>query len=116
MQLIPLDLVLATTIPVLVGVNASVGFYALRNRPTRAGTRWFGALGAFVGLFTACPTCAGFFLASTLGGFGATTLALGLAPFQALFIATAIPVLVIAPVLTARSIGAFMSAACKVAR
>jgi MFS family permease len=101
-------------IPVLVGINASVAFYALRNRPAGAGTRWFGALGAFVGLFTACPTCAGFFLASLLGGFGATTLALGLAPFQALFIAIALPALVIAPVLTARNMKSFIYSSCKV--
>ena len=114
MQVIPLDLVLAAMIPVLVGINASVAYYALRNRPTGAGTKWFGALGAFVGLFTACPTCAGFFLASVLGGFGATTLALGLAPFQALFIAIAIPALAITPVLTARNIKSSIYSSCKV--
>jgi hypothetical protein len=114
MQLIPLDLVLAAMIPVLVGINVSVAYYALRNRPSGAGTRWFGALGAFVGLFTACPTCAGFFLASLVGGFGATTLALGLAPFQALFIAIAIPALVIGPFLTARNIRSFIYSSCKV--
>ncbi len=113
MQVIPLDLVLATMIPAMVGINASVGYYALKNRPTGARTRWFGALGAFVGLFTACPTCAGFFLASMLGGFGATTLALGLAPFQALFISVAIPALAIAPVLTARNIRGFVYSSCK---
>ena len=101
MQIIPLDIILAVVIPILVGINASVAYSALRNRPTRAGLGWFGALGASVGLFTSCPTCAGLFLASTFGGLGAASLAVSLAPFQAAFIAVALPVLAITPVLTA---------------
>jgi len=55
------------------------------------------ACGAAVGLFTACPTCAGFFLAESIGGIGATTLAVALTPYQALFIAVSIPLLVAMP-------------------
>ncbi|MDG7022257.1 MAG: hypothetical protein JRN07_02535, partial [Nitrososphaerota archaeon] len=55
------------------------------------------ACGAAVGLFTACPTFAGFFLAESIGGLGATTLAVALAPYQALFIGVSIPLLVVMP-------------------
>jgi len=113
MQIIPLDIILALVIPILVGINAAVAYSAMRNRPTGAGLGWFGALGASVGLFTSCPTCAGLFLASSLGGLGATSLAISLAPFQAAFIVVALPVLAITPVLTAGSVRRTIQSGCK---
>jgi len=63
-----------------------------------------GGLGAIVALFTACPTCAGFFLLTMLGLTGAVTFALTLSSLQSLFIAIGLPLLMIAPIVTARRI------------
>jgi len=56
--IIPLNLILLIVVSWLVGLNAGLSVFAYRNRPTRAGGRWFSVLGAAVGLFTGFPTCA----------------------------------------------------------
>jgi hypothetical protein len=96
-QLVPLSLLLLFIVPPLVGLNISITLFSVRRTVARVTGRWMMACGAAVGLFTACPTCAGFFLAESLGGVGATTLAVALAPYQALFIAVSIPILVVTP-------------------
>ena len=73
----------------------------------------FLSLAAVVGLFTACPTCAGLFLASSVGGIG-TTLAVALAPYQLLFIAVTVPVLLLGPLFTALSVKRTYEASCSV--
>jgi len=57
-----------------------------------------------VGLFTACPSCAGFFMLTMLGLGGAVGLALTLSSLQAAFIAMGFPILVMTPILTSRRI------------
>jgi hypothetical protein len=69
----------------------------VRRTVAKVTGRWMVACGAAVGLFTACPTCAGFFLAESVGGIGATTLAVALAPYQAIFIVVSIPLLILMP-------------------
>ncbi len=103
--LIPLNVVLLFVVSWLVGLNASVAAFAYRNRPQMAGGRWIGGLGAIIGLFTACPTCAGFFLLTILGLSSAVSLALTLSSLQGLFILAGIPLLAVAPLLTTRKIG-----------
>lgn len=100
-QLLPLDLVFAAMIPLLVGLNAAVASHAVRNNALRSNARWLGPVGVVTGLFTGCPTCAGLFLAGTVGGVGATTLAVALAPYQLVMVAVTIPVLVVSPYLMA---------------
>ena len=102
--IIPLDLILVFTLSWLVGLNAAVSTYAYACLPAKADGRWIGGLGAFVGLFTVCPTCAGFFLLATAGLTGAASLALTLSSLQAIFIAIGIPILAITPILTSRRI------------
>jgi len=104
LQFIPLDLAFLVLLPVLVGLNVSVGSFAFRNRPKQRGGAWLGGLGALVALFTSCPTCAGYFLAGAVGGVGATSIAVVLAPYQLLFIAVSVPVLVAAPILAASAL------------
>jgi hypothetical protein len=84
-------------VPPLVGLNLSIALFSVRRTVAKVTGRWMVACGAAVGLFTACPTCAGFFLAESVGGIGATTLAVALAPYQALFIAVSIPLLILMP-------------------
>ncbi len=96
-QLVPLSLLLLFIVPPLVGLNVSIALFSVRRTVAKLTGRWMVACGAAVGLFTACPTCAGLFLAESVGGIGATTLAVALAPYQALFIAVSIPLLVAMP-------------------
>jgi hypothetical protein len=102
--IVPVNLILLSTVSWLVGLNAAIATYAYTHRSTNVGSHWVGGLGAIVALFTACPTCAGFFLLTMLGLTGAVTLVLTLSTLQSLFIAIGLPLLVIAPVATARRI------------
>jgi hypothetical protein len=96
-QLAPLSILLLFIVPPLVGLNLSIALFSVKKTVAKVTGRWMVACGAAVGLFTACPTCAGFFLAESVGGLGATTLAVALAPYQALFIAVSIPLLILMP-------------------
>jgi hypothetical protein len=96
-QLVPLSVLLLFVVPPLVGLNLSIALFSVRRTVARVTGRWMVACGAAVGLFTACPTCAGFFLAESIGGIGATAFAVALAPYQALFIVVSIPLLVLMP-------------------
>ena len=103
-QLVPLSLLLLFIVPPLVGLNVSIALFSVRRTVGRLTGRWMVACGAAVGLFTACPTCAGLFLAESVGGIGATTLAVALAPYQTLFIAVTIPILLAMPLFFAARI------------
>jgi hypothetical protein len=113
LQVIPLDLLFLIVIPILVGANTALASYALRNRPRGTGGMWLGGVGAIVGLFTACPTCAGYFLAGTLGGLGGSSLAFALAPFQLAFILMSIPLLFVSLFATAFSVKRAFVASCR---
>jgi len=101
---IPVNLILLFAVSWLVGLNAAVATYAYNHRSSSVGNQWMGGLGAIVALFTACPTCAGFFLLTMLGLTGAVTFALALSSLQSLFIVVGLPLLMIAPIVTARRI------------
>ena len=112
MQLLPLTLLFIFLVPVLVGFNVVLSFHALRLSSFPQTGRWLATSGAVFGLFTACPTCAGLFLAGSIGGVG-TTLALALAPFQLLFVAVTLPVLLFGPLFTALSVKKSYEASCR---
>ena len=112
MELVPLTLLFLFLIPILVGFNVVLSYYALRVSSFPVRGRWLAGSGAVIGLFTACPTCAGLFLAGSLGVSGAT-LAVALAPYQILFIAITLPVLVLGPVFTALSVKRSYEASCR---
>lgn len=103
LQLLPFDLLFAVVIPILVGLNAAVASHSLRSRAVRGNVGLVGSLGALVGVFTGCPTCAGLSLVSAAGGLGASTFAIALAPYQMLFVVVSIPVLVASPLVIAYS-------------
>jgi hypothetical protein len=113
MVLVPLTLLFVFVVPLLVGFNVALSYFAFRQSTFPMSERWLLGSGAVVGLFTACPTCAGLFLASSIGGVG-TTLAIALAPFQLLFVAVTIPVLMAGPVLTALTVKRSYEASCRV--
>jgi len=113
MVLVPLSLMFLFVVPILVGFNVALSYYAFRQSSFPMSGRWLLSSGAVVGLFTACPTCAGLFLASSLGGVG-TTLAIALAPYQLLFVAITIPVLLLGPLFTALSVKRSYEASCRI--
>jgi len=113
MVLVPLSLLFLFVVPILVGFNVALSYYALRQSSFPMSGRWLVGSGAVVGLFTACPTCAGLFLAGSIGGIG-TTLAVTLAPYQLLFIAVTIPVLLVGPLFTALSVKRSYEASCRI--
>jgi hypothetical protein len=102
--IIPTNLILLVTVSWLVGLNAGIGVFAYKNRPEAANRRWMWGFGAIVGLFTACPSCAGFFLLTMLGLTGAVGLALTFSSLQGAFIGVGLPILIITPILTSRRI------------
>ena len=111
-QILPLTLLTLVVVSGLVALNLSLTYYAWRNRPSISKQSWSVGLGAAVGLFTGCPTCAGLFLANIIGGAGATTLALTLAPFQFLLISITIPVLLMTPYMILGNIAKALGGSC----
>jgi hypothetical protein len=106
--IIPLNVILATIVSLLVGFNVALSIYAFRlKKSLQTKTSLAAGIGATSGLFVGCPTCAGSLISALLGigiaGAGGTSASV-LAPFQTLFIAASIPVLVVAPFLIGRSI------------
>lgn len=104
--LIPLNLVLLFGVSWLVGLNAAAVGYSLKHRTQSVSPRWVGGIGAAVGLFTACPTCAGFFFLEALGVSSAASLSLTLASLQGIFVVIGIPILLFALLLNSRQVQA----------
>lgn len=114
-QLLPLTILLMVLVPVLVALNLAVAIHSFRQRSMRTGG-WVGSVGAFVGLLTGCPTCAGYFLLSAAGGLGVTAFTFVLDPYQTLFVAVSIPLLLGGPFLTAYGLKRGFAARCEVVR
>lgn len=114
LQLLPLDALFAVVVPLLVGLNVAVSAYAVGEKALRRDAGLLGSVGILAGLFTGCPTCAGIFFAGAAGGLGATTLAIALAPYQMLFVAVSIPVLVLSPFVVASLSAKAALASCAV--
>jgi hypothetical protein len=110
--LIPMTVVLLVATSLLVGLNFALAGFAFGSRAKGLGRGWVGGLGAVVGLFTGCPTCAGLFFANFLGGTGAVSFATLLGYYQPAFILLSIPVLLAAPYLTSRSLSRVYREGC----
>lgn len=102
--LIPLNLILLFCVSWLVGLNSATVGYSLKHRAHSNSPRWVGGIGAAVGLFTACPACAGFLFLEASGVSSAATLSLTLASLQGIFVLIGIPILVLALVLNSRRV------------
>ena len=101
LQIIPINLVLQLIVSYLVALNTSIAVsaYAISKKG-----RGMSTIGAAVGLFIACPTCAGTFLSVFVGTASGIALSIALAQMQTLFIAISIPVLLITPYLMAKKL------------
>lgn len=112
-QLLPLTILLIVIVPVLVTLNLAVAIHSFRQKSMRTGG-WVGSVGAFIGLLTGCPTCAGYFLVSAVGGLGVTAFTFVLDPYQMLFVVVSIPLLLVGPFLTAYGLKRGFGARCEV--
>ncbi|HZY95198.1 MAG TPA: hypothetical protein VFE98_10155 [Candidatus Bathyarchaeia archaeon] len=110
---VPLNIILMFVVSWLVGFNAAIGWYAYDNRSLKVRRGWLSALGASAGLFTACPTCAGFFLSSLVGLSGVFSITAGFTWLQGTLVAVGMVLLSAAPILTTRTIAG--SRACSLA-
>ena len=104
--IVPLNVALLFTVSWLVGLNAAVVYttYIQRRVTTRA--KWLGGLGGFLGLFTVCPSCAGYFLLTVIGLSSGASVALTLASLQGVFVLAGVPILVTALLLNTRQFAA----------
>lgn len=92
--IIPLNLIIASVITVLVGLNTTLNIYLLsRQRSIKLSKRnFFGAVGISAGLFVGCPTCTGSLFYS-LVGISSLVLFTSLNLYQILFVLISIPML-----------------------
>lgn len=111
---IPLTVILLFAVATLVGLNLALVSFAYDNRAQGVGRGWLGGLGAMIGLFTGCPTCAGLFFANFLGGSGAVTFATLLGYYQPVFILLSLPILAVTPYLVSRSLSKVFRNGCVV--
>jgi len=101
LQIIPINLVLQIIVSYLVGLNMAIAIsaYTISKKD-----RGFSSIGAVTGLFIACPTCAGTFLSIFIGTASGIALTIALVQLQTLFIAIAIPILIITPFVMAKKL------------
>jgi hypothetical protein len=111
---VPLTVLLLVATSVLVGLNFSLARFAFDSRTRGVGRGWVGGIGAVVGLFTGCPTCAGLFFANFLGGAGAVSFATILGYYQPVFVLLSIPVLLVTPFMISRSLSKVFNQGCVV--
>jgi hypothetical protein len=110
--LIPLTVILLVAVSGLVGLNFALAAFAFDTRAKTTSRVWLGGLGAIVGLFTGCPTCAGLAFASLFGASGTLSYVLVLTAYQPVFIGLSIPLLVATPYLISRSLSKVYSGGC----
>lgn len=101
LQIIPINLILQTTVSYLVGLNAAIAANAFSILKKGTG---IGSISATTGLFIACPTCAGTFLSLFVSTSGTVAFTLAITQIQTLLIAVSIPLLVFTPVIMAKKI------------
>ena len=103
--IIPLNLLLAITVSLLVGFNFTLNLHFLRMFKYQYSRKFsvVSTFGVFNGLFIGCPTCAGS-LFSYIVGFGTSAAISVLAPYQSIFIAISIPLLIATPLMIIRKI------------
>jgi hypothetical protein len=110
---IPVNLLVTFVVSTLVGFNTVLSVYAFANRPkfitaTSGSSSVLSVLGATTSLFTACPTCASFYIFNIMTGSLASTIAAFAVVYYILFVAISIPLLLVTPFITALSIRRIM--------
>lgn len=108
---IPANTLILAAVSALVGLNATLIVCEYRNRPRGASGRWLLGVGAFTGLFTACPTCAGLFFSAFVVGLGSSALVV-LPSTQLYFVLGTVLLLIGGLYLSARVLGQGMGVRC----
>jgi len=111
--IVPLNMILLIAVSWLVGLNVAIATSSYRNQSNIARSKWLGGLGAIVGLFGACPTCAGFFLLTMLGLAGGVAFALTLSSLQVVFLTVGVPMLLLTPITTAWNVPQGCATSCR---
>ena len=101
LQIIPINLILQIIVSYLVGLNTTIAVNAFSILKKGSSV---GSIAAIIGLFIACPTCAGTFLSLFVSVSGAIAFTLAITQLQTIFIAITIPLLIITPIMMARRI------------
>ncbi len=114
--IVPVNTILLLVVSWLVGLNVAIATYSYTNQSPSARGKWFGGLGAIVGLLSVCPTCAGFLLLTMLGLAGAVTFALTLSSLQVVFLAVGLPLLLLTPIITAWRVPQSRATSCNLLR
>jgi hypothetical protein len=109
---IPANILILAMVSALVGLNATLIACEYHNRPRGASGRWLLGLGAFTGLFTACPTCAGLFFSAIVVGLGSSALVV-LPSTQLYFVIGTILVLIGGLYLSTRMLGEAVLGHCR---
>lgn len=112
--IIPLNLLIATTLSTLVGLNTSLNIYLLSKRKSvkLSKKNFLGVLGISTGLFVGCPTCTGSLFYS-LVGFSSLILFSSLNFYQIIFVAISIPMLFISLIIMMRVLQKSFLNTCK---
>jgi hypothetical protein len=111
-QLTPLSGLVMILVSSLVGLNLALLYRAIRQSNPMSGTEGAerkrgtlgGMLGAGVGLFAGCPTCAAAFFLSMIAGSGATVLSAFVAKYQPLILGLTVPLLLASVLWQSKSI------------
>lgn len=107
-QLIPISVLLMVCVSILVGLNVTLLYraYVLSSSKTASSSKGTigSMIGAGLGLFAGCPTCAATFLLSTIAGTGSIALAGYIFAYQPLIVALTLPLLFFSILWQARSI------------
>ena len=114
--IIPANVLIMLTVSSLVGINVAIAWYTFTKRPKHNSAHWLGGLGAIIGLFTGCPTCAGLFLGSMIQAAGTVAIASVLAEYQPVFILMTIPLLLASTYLVIRMLRLTLYGSCNVVR
>ena len=108
LELIPLSLMLMILVSTLVGLNVTLlheSYSLSKSRQSSTGRGFLGSVvGAMLGLFVGCPTCAATFLLSMVAGTGSLAFAGLVFAYQPLIAAVTIPLLLFSVLWQANSI------------
>ena len=118
LQLIPISILTMILVSVLVGLNVSLLYSSIKQTrtdryltPSPGSGKKFatGALGASLGLFAGCPTCAAAFFLSMIAGSGSTAFSAVVSQYQLLIVGLSIPLLFFSIVYQARNLKDFLT-------
>jgi hypothetical protein len=123
----PINLIISIAVSALVGINLVLSLYAFKvnqskffkkndrfNKGRTAAA--LGVLGGTTGLFTACPTCASFYIFNLMAGSLASTIAAFAVTYYAMFVILSIPLLIVTLFISASSIRKMTFSQCNIGK